>query len=67
MSYVLCNLLTKATRDPGASARRSQAALEKDKNRVLDDGTPAHGFSASLMAAMVCTHFSCHSREGGNP
>ena len=40
----------KATRDPVAPARRSEAALAKAARRTLDDGTPVHSF-ATLLAA----------------
>jgi len=42
----------KATRDPVAPARRSQAALAKAARHTLDDGTPAHSF-ATLMAELA--------------
>jgi transposase len=42
----------KATRDPVAPAKRSQAAMDKVKRRTLDDGTPVHSFS-TLMAEMA--------------
>jgi transposase len=42
----------KATRDPVAPAKRSQAALDKIARRTLDDGTPVHSFS-TLMAELA--------------
>jgi transposase len=42
----------KATRDPVAPARRSQAARDKVAQRTLQDGTPVHSFS-TLMAALA--------------
>lgn len=42
----------KATRDPVAPAKRSQAALDKVERRTLDDGTRVHSFS-TLMAEMA--------------
>ena len=38
----------KATRDPVAPARRSNAAQAKAASHTLDDGTPAHSFSTLL-------------------
>ena len=38
----------KATRDPVAPAKRSQAAQDKASSHTLDDGTPAHSFSTLL-------------------
>jgi hypothetical protein len=38
----------KATRDPVAPARRSEAAQTKASSHTLDDGTPAHSFSTLL-------------------
>ena len=42
----------KATRDPVAPAKRSQAALAKAARHALDDGTPVHSF-ATLMAELA--------------
>ncbi len=42
----------KATRDPVAPAKRSEAALEKVAEHTLSDGTPAHSFS-TLMAELA--------------
>jgi len=41
----------KATRDPVASAQRSEPALDKVRRHTLDDGTPVHSFS-TLMAEL---------------
>jgi hypothetical protein len=38
----------KATRDPVAPAKRSQAAQDKASSHTLDGGTPAHSFSTLL-------------------
>jgi hypothetical protein len=38
----------KATRDPVAPAKRSQAAQDKASSHTLDDGTPAHSFSTLI-------------------
>ena len=38
----------KATREPVAPAKRSQAAQDKASSHTLDDGTPAHSFSTLL-------------------
>ncbi|MGH6885289.1 MAG: IS1634 family transposase, partial [Geminicoccales bacterium] len=45
--------MAKATRDPVAPARRSQAALAKAARHTLDDGTPAHSF-ATLLSELAC-------------
>jgi transposase len=42
----------KATRDPVAPAKRSEAALAKIASKLLDDDTPAHSF-ATLMAELA--------------
>jgi transposase len=42
----------KATRDPVAPARRSEAALAKVARHALEHGTPAHSF-ATLMAELA--------------
>jgi len=42
----------KATRDPVAPAKRSNAALAKAARHTLDDGTPVHSFS-TLMAELA--------------
>jgi transposase len=38
----------KATRDPVAPARRSEAALRKVHSKTLDDGSPVHSFHTLL-------------------
>jgi len=45
----------KRTRDPVAAARRSDAALQKVRSKVLDDGTEAHSFQTllDLLATIV--------------
>ena len=42
----------KATRDPVAPATRSETALAKVSQHILDDGTPVHSFS-TLMADLA--------------
>ncbi|MDY0329910.1 MAG: hypothetical protein RBR52_05385 [Thiomonas sp.] len=42
----------KATRDPVAPAKRSDAAMVKAASHRLDDGTAAHGYS-TLMAELA--------------
>jgi len=46
----------KATRDPVAPAKRSEAALRKVRTRLLDDGTEAHSFQTLLhhLSTIVC-------------
>ncbi len=40
--------LAKATRDPVAPAKRSQAALRKVRSKTLDDGSEVHSFQTLL-------------------
>jgi hypothetical protein len=51
----------KATRDPVAPAKRSQAAQDKASNHTLDDGTPAHSFSTLLADLTGIVRNSCRA------
>ena len=42
LMFADCDQEAKATRDPVAPARRSEAAMKKVASLTLDDGTPAH-------------------------
>jgi transposase len=51
----------KATRDPVAPARRSDAALAKVASHTLDDGTPVHSFSTMLAALSTIVRNTCRT------
>jgi transposase len=55
----------KATRDPVAPAKRSQAALAKATRRTLDDGTPAHSFSTLLAELATIVRNTCRTPHAG--
>jgi hypothetical protein len=55
----------KATRDPVAPAKRSQAALDKVASHTLDDGTPAHSFSTLLAELATIVRNTCRTRSAG--
>jgi transposase len=52
----------KATRDPVAPARRSQAAQRKASTRRLKDGTPAHSFRTLLDELTTIVRNTCRTR-----
>ena len=52
----------KATRDPVAPARRSQAAQRKALTRRLEDGTPAHSFRTLLDELPTIVRNTCRTR-----
>jgi transposase len=51
----------KATRDPVAPARRSDAALAKVASHTLDDGTPVHSFSTLLSELSTIVRNTCRT------
>ena len=55
----------KATRDPVAPARRSQAAQRKASTHQLEDGTPAHSFRTLLDELSTGVRNTCRSRASG--
>lgn len=55
----------KATRDPVAPAKRSQAALDKVFSHTLDDGTPAHSFSTLLAELATIVRNTCRTPSAG--
>ena len=55
----------KATRNPVAPAKRSQAALDKVASHTLDDGTPAHSFSTLLAELATIVRNTCRTRNAG--
>ena len=56
----------KATRDPVAPAKRSEAALLKVASHTLDDGTPAHSFSTLLAELATIVRNTCRTPNAGN-
>lgn len=55
----------KATRDPVAPARRSDAALDKVARRALDDGTPVHSFSTLMADLATIVRNTCRPPSTG--
>ena len=55
----------KATRDPVAPAKRSQAALAKAARQVLDDGTPVHSFATLLGELATIVRNTCRTPNAG--
>jgi hypothetical protein len=55
----------KATRDPVAPARRSEAAQRKASTHHLTDGTPAHSFRTLLDELSTVARNTCRSRASG--
>jgi transposase len=51
----------KATRDPVAPAKRSDAALAKVASHTLDDGTPVHSFSTLLAELSTIVRNTCRT------
>jgi transposase len=55
----------KATRDPVAPAKRSEAALRKVHTRTLDDGTEAHSFRTLLNHLSTIVRNLCRLPDSG--
>ena len=55
----------KATRDPVAPAKRSQAALAKVASKHLDDGTPAHSFGTLMAELATIVRNTCRTPSAG--
>ena len=55
----------KATRDPVASAKRSNAALAKIAGHTLPDGTPAHSFCTLLAELASVVRNTCRTPHSG--
>ncbi|MGH8681091.1 MAG: IS1634 family transposase [Burkholderiales bacterium] len=51
----------KATRDPVAPAKRSNAALAKVASHTLEDGTPAHSFATLLGELATIVRNTCRT------
>ena len=54
----------KATRDPVAPARRSNAALKKVASRTLHDGTPAHSWHSLMAELSTIVRNACRTPGG---
>jgi transposase len=55
----------KATRDPVAAAKRSEAALAKVACHTLEDGTPAHSFATLLGELAAIVRNTCRTPGAG--
>jgi transposase len=55
----------KATRDPVAPAKRSQAALAKIASKLLDDDTPAHSFGTLMAELGTIVRNTCRTPSAG--
>lgn len=55
----------KATRDPVAAAKRSQAALAKAARHTLDDGSPVHSFASLLEELATVVRNTCRTPNAG--
>jgi transposase len=55
----------KATRDPVAPARRSQAALAKAASHTLEDGSPVHSFASLLAELATIVRNTCRAPHAG--
>lgn len=56
----------KATRDPVAPARRSDAAMRKVNSKTLDDGTETHSFQTLLKLLSQITRNACRPPAAGD-
>lgn len=56
----------KATRDPVALAKRSDAALAKAARHTLDDGTPVHSFSTLMADLATIVRNTCRTPSAGS-
>jgi len=56
----------KASRDPVAPAKRSEAALAKVSRHRLEDGTPAHSFSTLLAELATIVRNTCRTPQAGS-
>lgn len=55
----------KATRDPVAPARRSEAARAKAARHTLEDGTPAHSFATLMAELATIVRNTCRTPAAG--
>jgi transposase len=56
----------KATRDPVAPAKRSEAALAKAAHHTLDDDTPVHSFATLLSDLATIVRNTCRTPRAGD-
>ena len=56
----------KASRDPVAPAKRSQAALRKVRSKKLEDGSPAYSFRTLLRHLASIVRNSCRRKGLGS-
>ena len=56
----------KKTRDPVATAKRSEAALDKVHTKVLNDGTPVHSFQTLLKDLSTIVRNRCRHPGASN-
>lgn len=61
LMFADCDQQAKATRDPVAPARRSQAAQIKAITHTVADGTPAHSFSTLLAELGTLVRNTCRT------
>ncbi len=54
----------KLTRDPVASAKRSEAAMKKVITRTLDDGSPVHSFKTLMQDLQTIVRNTCKTAKG---
>jgi hypothetical protein len=54
----------KATRDPVPPATRSETALAKVSQHILDDGTPVHSFSTLMADLGTLVRNTCRNTPG---
>ncbi len=55
----------KATRDPVAPAKRSEAAQAKAARHTLDDGTPVHSFATLMAELATLVRNTCRAPKAG--
>jgi transposase len=56
----------KATRDPVAPAKRSEAARTKIASKLLDDNTPAHSFGTLMAELATIVRNTCRTTQAGS-
>ena len=64
LMFADCDSQAKLTRDPVASAKRSDAAMKKVASRMLDDGTPAHSLHLLMQDLSTITRNTCRTPNG---
>ncbi len=66
LTFADADLAAKATRDPVAPAKRSQAALLKAARRTLDDGSPVNSFSTLMSRLATIVRNTCRTSGTGS-